>query len=138
MAIVEPAGSGGSGRRRLRLRNPATLEPLDEFEVETEEDVRAAVERARKAQPEWAALKISERGRILCRAIPHLIDRQEELVDAIVRETGKPKPEALAEAMAARRQGGTLRMQRGYDHSYFFVSSFIEDHLAFHADALNG
>jgi len=48
------------------------------------------------------------------------------------------KPEALAEAMAARRQGGTLRMQRGYDHSYFFVSSFIEDHLAFHADALNG
>lgn len=101
MAIVEPAGSGGSGRRRLRLRNPATLEPLDEFEVETEEDVRAAVERARKAQPEWAALKISERGRILCRAIPHLIDRQEELVDAIVRETGKPKPEALAEVMGA-------------------------------------
>jgi S-formylglutathione hydrolase len=48
------------------------------------------------------------------------------------------KPEALAEAMAARRQGGTLRMQRGYDHSYFFVNSFIEDHLAFHADALNG
>ena len=48
------------------------------------------------------------------------------------------KPEALAEAMAARRQGGTLRMQRGYDHSYYFVSSFIEDHLAFHADALNG
>ena len=48
------------------------------------------------------------------------------------------KPEALAEAMATRRQGGTLRMQRGYDHSYFFVSSFIEDHLAFHADALNG
>lgn len=48
------------------------------------------------------------------------------------------KPEALAEAMAVRRQGGTLRLQRGYDHSYFFVSSFIEDHVAFHAEALNG
>ncbi len=46
------------------------------------------------------------------------------------------KPEALAEAMAARRQEGSFRMQRGYDHSYFFVSSFMEDHVAFHADAL--
>lgn len=46
------------------------------------------------------------------------------------------KPEALAEAMAARRQQGTLRLQPGYDHSYFFVSSFMEDHVAFHADAL--
>ena len=46
------------------------------------------------------------------------------------------KPEALASAMAERRQGGTLRLQKGYDHSYFFVASFIEDHLAFHADAL--
>lgn len=46
------------------------------------------------------------------------------------------RPEALAEAMAARRQQGTFRMQKGYDHSYFFVSTFIEDHMAFHAEAL--
>ncbi|PRD40150.1 UNVERIFIED_CONTAM: fghA [Trichonephila clavipes] len=46
------------------------------------------------------------------------------------------KPEALAEAMAARRQGSIFRMQKGYDHSYFFVSSFIEDHIGFHAAAL--
>lgn len=46
------------------------------------------------------------------------------------------KPEALAQAMAAKRQQGTFRMQPGYDHSYFFVASFIEDHVAFHADAL--
>jgi S-formylglutathione hydrolase len=48
------------------------------------------------------------------------------------------KPEALAEAMAARRQEGSFRMQKGYDHSYFFVSTFMEDHVAFHADALYG
>jgi S-formylglutathione hydrolase len=29
-----------------------------------------------------------------------------------------------------------LRMQPGYDHSYFFISTFMEDHIAFHADAL--
>lgn len=46
-------------------------------------------------------------------------------------------PEALAQAMAARRQEGVFRMQPGYDHSYFFVSSFIEDHIAFHAEALH-
>ena len=46
------------------------------------------------------------------------------------------KPEALAEAANARRQEATLRLQKGYDHSYFFVSSFLEDHIAFHAEAL--
>jgi len=45
-------------------------------------------------------------------------------------------PEALAEAMAAKRQNGILRMQPGYDHSYFFISTFMEDHVAFHAEAL--
>jgi len=46
------------------------------------------------------------------------------------------KPEALAEAIAKARQNATLRMQPGYDHSYFFISTFMEDHIAFHADAL--
>ncbi len=44
--------------------------------------------------------------------------------------------EHFARAMAERRQPGTLRLQRGYDHSYYFVSSFIEDHVDFHAAAL--
>jgi S-formylglutathione hydrolase len=46
------------------------------------------------------------------------------------------KPEAFAAACAERRQEATLRMQKGYDHSYFFVSTFMEDHMAFHAQAL--
>ncbi|MBT8153299.1 S-formylglutathione hydrolase [Epibacterium ulvae] len=46
------------------------------------------------------------------------------------------KPEALAEAVHAKRQQATLRLQPGYDHSYYFVSTFIEEHVAFHADAL--
>ena len=46
------------------------------------------------------------------------------------------RPEALAGAMAARRQEGMFRMQKGYDHSYFFMSTFMEDHVAFHAEAL--
>ena len=46
------------------------------------------------------------------------------------------RPEALAQAIAVRRQQATLRMQPGYDHSYFFVSTFMEDHVAFHAEAM--
>ncbi|QJF49845.1 S-formylglutathione hydrolase [Roseobacter ponti] len=46
------------------------------------------------------------------------------------------KPESFAEAVSARRQQATLRLQPGYDHSYFFISTFMEEHVAFHADAL--
>ncbi|OAN69272.1 S-formylglutathione hydrolase [Jannaschia sp. EhC01] len=46
------------------------------------------------------------------------------------------KTEALAHAATLRRQELQLRMQPGYDHSYFFVSSFMEDHVTFHAEAL--
>jgi len=46
------------------------------------------------------------------------------------------QPEALAAAMAARRQPGAFRMQAGYDHSYFFIATFMAEHVAFHASAL--
>jgi S-formylglutathione hydrolase len=42
----------------------------------------------------------------------------------------------MAAALAARRQQATLRLQPGYDHSYFFVSTFMEEHVDFHAEAL--
>ena len=44
--------------------------------------------------------------------------------------------DAFAHAMAAKRQEGQIRLQKGYDHSYFFISTFMEDHVAFHAEAL--
>jgi S-formylglutathione hydrolase len=44
---------------------------------------------------------------------------------------------AFAAAVAARGQEATIRLQGGYDHSYFFVSSFAADHVAFHAGALD-
>ena len=46
------------------------------------------------------------------------------------------RPAALAEAMAARGQPGAFRMQPGYDHSYFFVQSFMGDHVRWHAERL--
>ena len=48
------------------------------------------------------------------------------------------KPELLKAAAETAGQKITIRMQPGYDHSYFFMTSFIDDHLAFHAARLKG
>ena len=46
------------------------------------------------------------------------------------------KPEALSAALAAARIPSTFRMQEGYDHSYYFVSTFAADHVKWHAERL--
>jgi S-formylglutathione hydrolase len=46
------------------------------------------------------------------------------------------RPELFAEACEAAGQPFELRLQPGYDHSYFFIASFIEDHLKHHAAGL--
>jgi S-formylglutathione hydrolase len=48
------------------------------------------------------------------------------------------RPELLEEACADAGIPLTLRMQEGYDHSYYFISSFMEDHLRWHASRLKG
>ncbi|EGF95555.1 S-formylglutathione hydrolase [Brevundimonas diminuta] len=50
--------------------------------------------------------------------------------------TDQLKPELLKAAAQKAGQGLTLRMQPGYDHSYFFMASFVDDHVAFHAKRL--
>ena len=46
------------------------------------------------------------------------------------------RPELLAAAARASGQALELRMREGYDHGYFFIASFIEEHLRFHAGRL--
>ncbi len=43
------------------------------------------------------------------------------------------KPERLASAAQEHGTDLTLRQHEGYDHSYYFIASFIEDHLRFHS-----
>jgi succinate-semialdehyde dehydrogenase/glutarate-semialdehyde dehydrogenase len=103
MAIVEVLQAASAGeRRRLLLRSPATLESLGEIDVATADDVRAAVEGARKAQPAWAEAGFDARARHLRRAVRVLLAREGEFAAAIARETGKPELEILsAEILAA-------------------------------------
>jgi S-formylglutathione hydrolase len=46
------------------------------------------------------------------------------------------KPELLEEAARASGQKLTVRRHEGYDHSYFFIATFVADHIAFHAARL--
>jgi len=96
MAIVESVSSPPGAPRRLRVTNPASLEPLGEIEVQGAADVRAALERARKVQPSWAALPIEERARLLRRVLATVVERQDEIVETVMRETGKARNEAIA------------------------------------------
>ena len=47
------------------------------------------------------------------------------------------RPELLEAACAKAGIALTLRRQPGYDHSYYFISTFMADHLAWHAERLN-
>lgn len=49
---------------------------------------------------------------------------------------GELKPELLADACRAAGIDLTLRMQPGYDHSYYFIATFVADHIAWHAERL--
>jgi S-formylglutathione hydrolase len=67
-------------------------------------------------------------------AIPMLIDQG----DADQFLAGQLQPAVLAEAARQKDWPLTLRIQPGYDHSYYFIGCFIEDHLRFHAEHLFG
>ncbi|QDG77818.1 S-formylglutathione hydrolase [Labrenzia sp. PHM005] len=48
------------------------------------------------------------------------------------------KPEALAAALSETKTANNFRLHAGYDHSYYFVSTFARDHVAWHAERLKG
>lgn len=61
--------------------------------------------------------------------LPILVDQGD--ADQFLEE--QLKPESLVRAAEQNNSDLELRMQPGYDHSYFFIASFIDDHLMFHA-----
>ena len=66
--------------------------------------------------------------------VPALIDQgtADEFLDVQL------KPETLRAAANASNYPLALNYRDGYDHSYYFIASFIEDHLCFHARHLSG
>ena len=73
----------------------------------------------------------SESGRVL-----KVFSRKGDPLGLVAHASRKDLRDAVTAAAEAAGQRLTLRMQPGYDHSYFFMASFIADHLAFHAKRL--
>jgi S-formylglutathione hydrolase len=65
--------------------------------------------------------------------VPEILVDQGTSDDFLEREL---RPDLLARACEDAGIGLTLRMQQGYDHSYYFISSFMADHLRWHAERL--
>lgn len=64
--------------------------------------------------------------------LPLLVDQGD--ADNFLQE--QLKTELLVHATQEAGYPATIRMQPGYDHSYFFIASFIEEHIKFHAQYL--
>ena len=81
--------------RKVSSVNPATGEVLREFECAGEDEVRAAVSRARAAQGAWAEIGVLERIAVLREFQCRLLENKLDVAAAITREAGKPLAEAL-------------------------------------------
>ncbi len=80
---------------RIASVNPATGEVLGELDSAGPAEVRAAVARARAAQPDWSAWGIRNRVRILRRFQQILLTHKTDIARRITQEAGKPLVEAL-------------------------------------------
>ena len=71
--------------------------------------------------------------------ISHLSERLPILIDqgAADESLARLMPEALVAAANTVKHPITLNMRAGYDHSYYFVATFIESHLRYHAAKLS-
>jgi len=83
------------GAAKVASVNPATGEVLREFESATEQDVQAAVARARSAQPAWKRTGVNRRIAVLRNFQRCLHERKIEVARVITSEVGKPVGEAL-------------------------------------------
>ena len=129
---------GGHGALVIALRNPGDYRSVSAFApVATpsavpwgEKAFTGYLGPAREAWREWDASALVRAGRRLQR--PILIDQG--TADPFL--TKQLRPELFEAACAEAGQPLTLARREGYDHGYFFVSSFMERHLRWHHELL--
>jgi acyl-CoA reductase-like NAD-dependent aldehyde dehydrogenase len=90
-----PAGTNGdSATATIPVENPATGELITTIPVLGTEEIAELAQRARAAQPTWAALGFKARGRVFKRAQQWMLDNTERILDVVVSETGKTVEDA--------------------------------------------
>jgi succinate-semialdehyde dehydrogenase/glutarate-semialdehyde dehydrogenase len=99
---------------RIASVNPATGEVLGEFDSAGPAEVRAAVARARAAQPEWQACGVRNRIRVLRRFQQILLARKSEISRRITQEAGKPEAEALTTEVLVVLDAARFLIENGF------------------------
>ena len=130
---------GGHGALTLALRHPGRYRSVSAFSPivapsqvpwgQKAFSTYLGDDRAAWAQHDAVALVAGASERL-----PLLVDQGE--ADEFL--AGQLRPELLQAACEAAGHPLTLRLQPGYDHSYYFIASFMGDHVAHHASALRG
>ncbi|MEP3332342.1 S-formylglutathione hydrolase [Sedimentitalea sp.] len=127
---------GGHGALTLALRNPDRFDSVSAFAPITN-----------PTRSDWGRKQLSEylgddESAWACHDSSILLEEHGWKGDILVDQGASDqfldllRPEALANVMTKRRQPGLIRMQPGYDHSYYFVSTFAGDHVDWHATRL--
>src|SRR5687768_5481078 len=128
---------GGHGALTVALRNPGRYRAVSAFAPIVapsqvpwgEKALGLYLGRDRGAWRRHDAVALIEDGA----RVPEILVDQGAADSFLEREL---RPDLLTSACEKAGIPLTLRMQEGYDHSYYFISTFIEDHLRWHAERL--
>ena len=129
---------GGHGALTIGLKNPNLYRSISAFAPISsptrcpwgQKALRGYLGDDDSAWTQYDAVELIRKGH---RSGEILVDQGE--ADNFLQE--QLKPELLSSVCVETGQPLQLRMQPGYDHSYYFIASFIEDHIEFHASSLN-
>jgi S-formylglutathione hydrolase len=129
---------GGHGALTLALRHPGTYRSVSAFApvaapTQCPWGIKAFTNYLGDDRTAWAAHDATELVKAGARAPALLVDQG--LADKFLAE--QLHVDLFEAACRAAGQPLTLRRHAGYDHGYFFIASFVEEHLRFHAQALN-
>ena len=130
---------GGHGALTIALKNPGRYRSVSAFSPIVAPSQVPWGEKAFSAylgddREAWKQYDAVELVKSAAEKLPLLVDQG----DADEFLEGQLRPQLLQAAAGSAGHPLTLRMQPGYDHSYYFVASFIGEHIAHHAAALHG
>lgn len=128
---------GGHGALMIALKNPQAYRSASAFApivnpAQVPWGETAFSEYLGDDRNTWLAYDSCHLMQHASRMLPLLIDQGDQ--DSFMPQ--QLQPEALEKIALAKQWPFTLNIQPGYDHSYYFIASFIEAHLRFHADHL--
>ncbi len=128
---------GGHGALSIALKNPGRFQSVSAFAPIVSPINCAWGQKALSGylgsdQTSWKQYDSCELIASAAERLPLLVDQGD--ADNFLAE--QLKPELLKQACEKHNHPLTLRLQPGYDHSYFFIASFMADHIHWHASAL--